>query len=69
MDKTEQLTEKEQRKVLMRLLTYTKAHKKALLAAFSLLLFTTVADVVGPIFIKIFIDDYLTRGKYLFSLW
>lgn len=65
MDKTEQLTEKEQRKVLMRLLTYTKAHKKALLAAFSLLLFTTVADVVGPIFIKIFIDDYLTPRKML----
>jgi ATP-binding cassette, subfamily B, multidrug efflux pump len=59
------LTEKEQRNVLMRLLSYTKQHKKSLIFAFSLLLFTTVADVVGPIFVKIFIDDYLTPKKMI----
>jgi ATP-binding cassette, subfamily B, multidrug efflux pump len=59
------LTEKEQRKVLMRLLSYTKQHKKSLIFAFSLLLFTTVADVIAPIFVKIFIDDYLTPKKMI----
>jgi ATP-binding cassette, subfamily B, multidrug efflux pump len=59
------LTEKEQHKILMRLLSYTKQHKKSLIFAFSLLLFTTVADVIGPIFVKIFIDDYLTPKKMI----
>ncbi|WP_374120979.1 ABC transporter ATP-binding protein [Neobacillus sp. PS3-12] len=49
----------------MRLLSYTKQHKKSLIFAFSLLLFTTVADVVGPIFVKVFIDDYLTPKKMI----
>lgn len=59
------LTEKEQRKVLLRLLSYTKQHKKSLILAFALLVFTTLADVVGPIFVKIFIDDYLTPKRMI----
>ncbi|MEH7392304.1 ABC transporter ATP-binding protein, partial [Bacillus sp. JJ1474] len=50
---------KEQRKILFRLLSYTKPHKKTMVLAFSLLLMTTIGDVLGPILIKIFIDDYL----------
>lgn len=43
-----------------RLLTYTKPHLKPLAFAFTLLLFATVADLLGPMIIKVFIDDYLT---------
>ena len=43
-----------------RLLSYTKPHIKPLSFAFTLLLLATTADVLGPIIIKIFIDDYLT---------
>ncbi|HEU4964171.1 MAG TPA: ABC transporter transmembrane domain-containing protein [Bacilli bacterium] len=46
--------------VLRRLLGYLKPHRKALTIAFLLLLLATVADVTGPILIKVFIDDYLT---------
>ncbi|OEF99334.1 multidrug ABC transporter ATP-binding protein [Vulcanibacillus modesticaldus] len=43
-----------------RLLLYTKPHLKKLSFAFAILLLATGADVLGPIIIKIFIDDYLT---------
>ena len=67
MEKTQELTEKEQKKVLFRLLSYTKPHKKTLTLAFILLLLTTVGDIVGPILVKIFIDDYLTPGNMEFQ--
>jgi ATP-binding cassette, subfamily B, multidrug efflux pump len=67
MEKTQELTEKEQKKVLFRLLSYTKPHKKTLTFAFILLLLTTVGDIVGPILVKIFIDDYLTTGNMVFQ--
>ncbi|MGN7299478.1 ABC transporter ATP-binding protein [Ferdinandcohnia sp. SAFN-114] len=44
----------------MRLLSYTKTHTREFIIAFLLLLLATIADIVGPILIKIFIDDYLT---------
>jgi ATP-binding cassette subfamily B protein len=62
----EQLSEKAQRRILIRLLSYTKSYKKTLIAAFILLLFTTGAEIIGPILIKIFIDSYLTPGKMIF---
>ena len=46
-----------------RLFHYTIPHKNHFLA-FTLLLIATAADLLGPILIKIFIDDYLTP-KYL----
>ncbi|RDU38664.1 ABC transporter ATP-binding protein [Neobacillus piezotolerans] len=58
-----QLTEKDQRKILFRLLTYTKPHKKLIILAFTLLLLTTLGDIAGPYLVKIFIDDYLTPGN------
>nr|WP_263327826.1 ABC transporter transmembrane domain-containing protein [Neobacillus sp. Marseille-Q6967] len=63
MEKNVQLTEKEQRNVLYRLLSYTNPHKKSLVLAFGLLLLTTIGELVGPYLVKIFIDDYLTPGN------
>ncbi|WP_099355285.1 ABC transporter ATP-binding protein [Fredinandcohnia onubensis] len=57
MDK---MTKKDQRTALIRLLSYTKTHTREFIFAFLLLLLATIADIVGPILIKIFIDDYLT---------
>ncbi|WP_406687204.1 ABC transporter ATP-binding protein [Rossellomorea vietnamensis] len=60
MDRIQTMTPKEQRKIFYRLMGYAKPYKRSLIAAFSLLLLTTIGDVFGPIIIKVFIDDYLT---------
>lgn len=49
-----------QKRVVSRLFAYLKPHTKSLIFAFLILALATAADVVGPIIIKIFIDDYLT---------
>lgn len=67
MEETAQLTEKEQKRVLYRLLSYTKPHKKELILAFSLLVLTTLGELASPILVKIFIDDYLTPGNLVFQ--
>ncbi|MFC4798334.1 ABC transporter ATP-binding protein [Neobacillus sp. GCM10023253] len=67
MEEKVQLSEREQRKVLFRLLSYTKPHKKTISLAFVLLLLTTVGDIVLPILVKIFLDDYLTPGNLEFK--
>nr|WP_310192998.1 ABC transporter transmembrane domain-containing protein [Neobacillus niacini] len=67
MEEKEQLTDKEQRNVLYRLLSYTKQHKKELILAFSLLVITTLGELAGPYLVKIFIDDYLTPGNLAFQ--
>ena len=67
MEETAQLTEKEQKRVLYRLLSYTKPHKKELILAFSLLVLTTLGELASPILVKIFIDDYLTPGNMVFQ--
>ena len=67
MEKTEQLSHKEQRKTLFRLLTYTKPHKKAITVAFILLILTTIGDIVLPLLVKIFLDDYLTPRNLEFQ--
>ncbi|TYS46783.1 ABC transporter ATP-binding protein [Bacillus infantis] len=61
------INKKEQRTVLYRLLAYTKPHKATLIFAFSLLLLTTIGDIMGPILVKIFIDDYLTPRNLSFE--
>lgn len=58
---------KEQRQVLKRLLRYGKPHTKQLIGAFLLLGLMTAGDVMGPILIKIFIDDYVTTGHFEFG--
>jgi ATP-binding cassette, subfamily B, multidrug efflux pump len=67
MQKNQVLDGREQRKVLFRLLSYTKPHSKKIIFAFSLLLITTVVDILGPILVKIFIDDYLTPSNLIFK--
>jgi len=67
MEEKEHLSEREQRKVLFRLLSYTKPHKKIISLAFILLFLTTIGDIVLPILVKIFIDDYLTPGRLEFQ--
>jgi ATP-binding cassette, subfamily B, multidrug efflux pump len=67
MEKNQALDGQEQRKVLFRLLSYTKPHNKKIIFAFSLLLITTVVDILGPILVKIFIDDYLTPRNLIFK--
>jgi ATP-binding cassette, subfamily B, multidrug efflux pump len=67
MDEKLQLSEREQRKILFRLLSYTKPHKKIIGLAFVLLLLTTIGDIVLPILVKIFIDDYLTPGRLVYQ--
>ncbi|NLP49804.1 ABC transporter transmembrane domain-containing protein [Bacillus sp. RO1] len=54
------ITAKEQRQVLKRLLGYAKPHTKQFIFAFTLLVLATVGEIVGPLIIKVFIDDYLT---------
>ncbi|WP_442599639.1 ABC transporter ATP-binding protein [Neobacillus sp. D3-1R] len=67
MEKNQILEGKEQKKVLFRLLSYTKPHLKTIILAFSLLLVTTVVDILGPILVKVFIDDYLTPRNIIFK--
>jgi len=58
------LTGKEQWQVLKRLLTYLKPHKKSIVIALMLLLITVLGDILGPLLIKIFMDDYLTPRHF-----
>ncbi|WP_226087515.1 ABC transporter ATP-binding protein [Mesobacillus sp. S13] len=67
MEKTPVLNAKEQRSVLFRLLAYGKPHLKMIFVAFGFLLLATVGDVLGPILVKIFIDDYLREGYLPFQ--
>ncbi|MDF1510717.1 ABC transporter transmembrane domain-containing protein [Robertmurraya sp. DFI.2.37] len=57
----------EQRRVLFRLLAYTKPHIKTIVLAFTLLLIATVGDILGPILVSIFIDDYLRPKNIVFE--
>src|SRR4051794_32795376 len=66
MEEKTKLSEREQRKVLFRLLSYTIPHKKMISVAFFLLFLTTIGDIVLPLIVKIFIDDYLTPGRLEF---
>ncbi|MFT8311455.1 MAG: ABC transporter ATP-binding protein [Sporolactobacillus sp.] len=45
---------------MRRLLSYLKYFKKKVIITFIVLLIATGADVLGPIVMKVFIDDYLT---------
>lgn len=64
---TEKHDSKNQWQVLLRLLTYTKPHKKGIAIAFTLLIFATIGEVIGPILVKIFIDDHLTPRNLTFQ--
>ncbi|XXM71796.1 ABC transporter ATP-binding protein [Lysinibacillus sphaericus] len=64
MEKDTTMTTAGQRKIFFRLMGYAKPHKKKIILAFLLLLLTTIGDVLGPIIIKVFIDDYLTPRDF-----
>jgi ABC-type multidrug transport system fused ATPase/permease subunit len=55
------------KQTFIRLLAYAAAYRPTLIQAFSLLLLATVASVLGPFLIKIFIDNYLTPGNWVVS--
>lgn len=50
--------------VFSRLMVYTFAHRRLLVQALGFLIVFTVADVLGPLLIKVFIDDYLVPGDW-----
>ncbi len=64
MEKQKELTGKDQWIVFKRLLMYLLPHKKMLSIAMFLLVLTVIGDVVGPLLIKTFIDNYLTEGNF-----
>ncbi len=63
-EKQQELTGRDQWIVFKRLLKYLAPHKKMLALAMGLLVLTVLGDVLGPLIIKIFIDDYLTPGTF-----
>ncbi|MET3574843.1 ABC transporter ATP-binding protein [Bhargavaea ullalensis] len=67
MNKNEQqpaLGNREQWQVLKRLTGYIRPHAKTAVFALVLLGLMVLGDVLGPVLIKIFIDDYLTPGTF-----
>ncbi len=58
------LSNREQWRVLKRLMGYIRPHAKAAVLALVLLGLMVLGDVLGPVLIKIFIDDYLTPGTF-----
>lgn len=64
MEKPKELTGKDQWLVFKRLLEYLAPHKRMLAVAMFLLVLTVIGDVLGPVLIKTFIDDYLTPGSF-----
>lgn len=64
METQPKLTGKDQWTILKRLISYLKPHKKIIAFALFLLGITVVGDVLGPILIKTFIDDYLTARNF-----
>ncbi|PSL41093.1 ATP-binding cassette subfamily B protein [Planomicrobium soli] len=64
MEEQKILTGKAQWLVFKRLLHYLVPHKKMVFLALGLLALTVLGDVLGPLIIKTFIDDYLTPGTF-----
>jgi len=52
------------RRSLLRLLKYALAYPRLLKQAAVFLLLTTLGQVMGPVLIKIFLDDYVTQAYY-----
>ncbi|MHA6259574.1 ABC transporter ATP-binding protein [Sporosarcina sp. CAU 1771] len=58
------LTAKDQWVVFRRLLAYIRPHKWMVLFALILLALSVAGQIVGPLLIKVFIDDYLTPSNF-----
>lgn len=63
-EKQKELTGRDQWLVFKRLLVYLVPHKRMLSVAMLLLVLTVLGDVIGPLLIKTFIDNYLTEGNF-----
>ncbi|MET3110217.1 ABC transporter ATP-binding protein [Salinicoccus halitifaciens] len=61
---TVHLTARDQLKVLMRLISYTYPFKWTIILAFVMLIFSTVAGMIIPYLVMVFIDDYLTPAVF-----
>lgn len=64
MNKQPTFSNKEQRKIIIRLLSYIKPYKKEVSIALVLLLITVVGDVLGPYIIKVFLDNHLAINNF-----
>lgn len=61
------MTGKEHRQVLKRLMSYTRFHIPLLTLTGFLVLFVTIIDVVSPLIIRKFLDDYLTPMNFAYK--
>jgi len=57
-------SKKEQRTIILRLLSYLRPHKKAVFFALFLLMLTVLGDVIGPYLIKIFLDEHVAKNNF-----
>ncbi|MFC0188788.1 ABC transporter ATP-binding protein [Fictibacillus aquaticus] len=54
----------DQKRVFWRLMSFMRPYKKKLTLAFFLLLMATALELLAPLVVKVFIDDYLTPGNF-----
>ena len=64
LNQDDDLPKRVNRRSLRRLLSYALAHPDLLGKAGVLLVLGTLGQVLGPVLIKIFLDDYVTRSYY-----
>lgn len=65
MTENANLTAKDQGSALIRLFKYTLPYKWIIVLAFITLILSTIASMMTPYMVKIFIDDYLTPRHFL----
>ncbi len=64
MNQDDDLPKRVDRRSLRRLLSYALAHPDLLRKAAVLLVLGTLGQVLGPVLVKIFLDDYVTKSYY-----
>lgn len=62
-----ELTKKQQRQVLKRLLSYLTQHKGLLIVSLVLLALSSTGEVLGPLMIQRFLDDYVVPQTFIRS--
>ncbi len=64
MNNQPNFSNKEQRRIFLRLIKYIKPHKKEVTVALFLLFLTVIGDVLGPYIIKVFLDDHIGKNNF-----
>ncbi|MDO9475828.1 MAG: ABC transporter transmembrane domain-containing protein, partial [Pseudohongiella sp.] len=64
MHQDDDIPQKLDRRSLRRLLTYALAYPGLLKQAAALLVLGTLGQVIGPVLVKIFLDDYVTQSHF-----